>query len=80
MGRGPFVVVKVETENFTSKEMTDNDTFFKQVGHILFEQERGDVVVLEFNNVRNNRLRCSNLIIFQRNIDRRSVEKFVLLI
>lgn len=80
MRRWPFIVVELVLEDFAIKKRTYQNAFLNQDINILQKQERTYIVILILDDVLNDVAHCSNLIILQRTIYSRSVEKLTFVV
>jgi hypothetical protein len=76
MGRRPFIIIKVEVEHITIQQFSDFNPLFHDNREVSLKQERGDEVILIVNNVPNDLLDCTGLIILETNIHGVSVVHF----
>ena len=78
--RWPFIVVELVLEDFAIKKRTYQNAFLNQDINILQKQERTYIVILVLDDVLNDVAHRSNLIILQRTVYSRSVEKLTFVV
>lgn len=76
MGRRPLIIIKVEVEHITIQQFSDFNPLFHDNREVSLKQERGDEVILIVNNVPNDLLDCTGLIILETDIHGVSVVHF----
>jgi hypothetical protein len=72
----PVVEIKRKTENVTFKKGCDSDSFLQKCGKNVVEEEAGDVIILEFDDIINDQVHGFHLVAFQSTVDGCSVIVF----